>query len=258
MNRYVKSLVKVPRLRRLYFRLRFWYFTRLRKRLRHVDSEDAFRMTVEHNLKGVAVPFERMNLLIKPVSVLGTVNSESKVLVIGPRNEYDLLLLAAQGLEPANCRGLDLISYSPWIDIGDMHALPYADNAFDVVLCGWTISYSARPAKAADEICRVVRPGGIVGIAVQYYSKEALVEDERAAGYAIQEKDRLPERVNSVADILKLFGEAVGDVYFNHDAPCRCVKAPSHGAADSSEVGVIFSVKKEPQTAEGSPAPHAR
>lgn len=46
--------------------------------------------------------------------------------------------------------------------------MPYEDNTFDVVICGWTISYSQNPKKAASEMVRVAKNGGIIGIAVDF------------------------------------------------------------------------------------------
>ena len=242
MRYRLRSLLGSEYLRTLLFRLRCTYFIRICRRLRTMDAQDAFKNTVSHNLKAVTTWMPRMELLIRPLSVIESVPKESKVLVIGPRNEYDLLLLAAHGFSFREVRGLDLITYSPKIDLGDMHAMPYADGAWDVVLCGWTLSYSAEPAKAAKEILRVVRNGGVVGIGVEYAT---LTEAEEIAlvGYSLQEEHRLQKRVNSVDDILALFGPHVKDVFFRHDAPCK----RSHSASAltvPSNVAAVFSVIK--------------
>jgi hypothetical protein len=183
-----------------------------------------------------------MELLIRPLSVIESVPKNSKVLVIGPRNEYDLILLAAYGFEFRRVRGLDLISYSPKIDLGDMHAMVYPDSSWDVVLCGWTLSYSAKPQKAAAEMLRVVRNGGIIGIGIEY---SILSEQDSIAleGYAIQERQRLPERINSVEQCLNLFRPYVKDVFFHHDAPLKRSHTAS-GLTTPSNVAIIFSVAK--------------
>jgi SAM-dependent methyltransferase len=184
-----------------------------------------------------------MELLIRPLSVIESIAKDSKVLVIGPRNEYDLLLLAAYGFSFQHVGGLDLISYSPKIDLGDMHAMLYPDNSWDVVLCGWTLSYSAAPQKAAAEMLRVVRDGGVIGIGVEY----STLSDEDAVtleGYSIQDRERLPERINSVEQCLNLFRPHVKDIFFHHDAPLKI----SHTASSyttPSNVAIIFSVTKQ-------------
>ena len=43
---------------------------------------------------------------------------------------------------------------------GDMHALPFADASFDLVVLMHALTYSTRPAQAVAEAARVLRPGG--------------------------------------------------------------------------------------------------
>ena len=202
---------------RMWLRL-FWYCMVLR-RLKTLDSEQAFATTLSHNLKSLSKKMNRMLLLIRPLSVLEQVGKDARILVIGPRNEWDLYLLHKHGFEFNHCTGLDLISYSPRIQLGDMHAMPFADGQFDVVLCGWTLSYSAEPAQACREIARVCRRGGAIGIGVEYFVGDAEAERLANGGYLIQD-ERLDRRINSVAQVLALFPGA-GALYFSHDAPLK-------------------------------------
>ena len=48
----------------------------------------------------------------------------------------------------------------------DAEALDLGDAEFDVALCGLGLMYLPDPALAVRELCRVVRPGGRVGLAV--------------------------------------------------------------------------------------------
>jgi ubiquinone/menaquinone biosynthesis C-methylase UbiE len=41
-----------------------------------------------------------------------------------------------------------------------MHNLEYPKDFFDVIVCGWTIAYSAEPNSAFQEFQRVLKPGG--------------------------------------------------------------------------------------------------
>jgi ArsR family transcriptional regulator len=43
---------------------------------------------------------------------------------------------------------------------GDMHALPFADASFDLVVLMHALTYSDRPAQAVAEAARALRPGG--------------------------------------------------------------------------------------------------
>lgn len=50
-------------------------------------------------------------------------------------------------------------------DEGSVESLPYADEAFDVVLSMFGTMFAARPAQVAAELARVTRPGGKVALA---------------------------------------------------------------------------------------------
>jgi SAM-dependent methyltransferase len=232
------NLASEPTLRHAWVYLRAVWFVRVRKKLRSQHSDDAFATTVAHNMRSLYGANNRMNLLLFPLSVIETLQRDARILVIGPRNENDLYTLAGLGFSLANIVGLDLISYSPRIRLGDMHAIPFPDGAFDAVVCGWTLSYSANPRKAAEEIRRVTRPGGIVALGVEY-STMTLEDEVKLLGYAIQDSGR---RVNSTADIRALFGDSVGTVYFEHDAPNRVSHTASALAPNVSNVALIFEV----------------
>jgi demethylmenaquinone methyltransferase/2-methoxy-6-polyprenyl-1,4-benzoquinol methylase len=49
--------------------------------------------------------------------------------------------------------------------IGDMHELPFADDSFDTALSTYSMCPLYDPAKGALELYRVVRPGGMIGVA---------------------------------------------------------------------------------------------
>ena len=243
VKRTVKSLYRVPYYRVVIVRLRLLYLVRLKGMLRTFESQDAFGATLSHNLKGLKHCNNRIELLTKPLSVIETLNEDSKILVVGPRSEHDLFCLAGDQFKLENIRGLDLISYSPLIDLGDMHAPPYPDDSFDALVTGWTLSYSRRPAKFAEQIVRIVRDGGIVAIGVEWTLMTE--EDEIAlAGYSVQEYGVLPKRVNTTRDILDLFEPYVDEVIFNHDAPAKRSNTREGLVPDASNAAVIFSIRK--------------
>ena len=92
---------------------------------------------------------------------------KDSLLVVGPRYEPELLMARGLGWDPQGIRGLDTFSYSPSIDVGDMHHLPYEDASFASAICAWTLSYSSEPQVAADELQRVLRPGGYLVVSMQ-------------------------------------------------------------------------------------------
>ena len=50
------------------------------------------------------------------------------------------------------------------IQVGSMLELPYEDGSFDTALSTYSMCPLADPAKGAMEMCRVVRPGGLIGV----------------------------------------------------------------------------------------------
>jgi len=233
------NLLSDPALRHLWVYLRAVYFVRVRRRMRVLDSEHAIKASTPHNLRSLHQANPRMRLLLLPLATIETLDPTSRILVIGPRNEYDLFTLVGLGFDLKNIVGLDLISYSPHIKLGDMHRLPFDDAAFDAVACGWTLSYSTDPRQAASEITRVTRPNGIIAIGVEYSTLDPEAE-RKLLGYQLGEPAR-GSRVNSTADIRALFQGSVGQVYFEHDAPLKTSHGAGGFAAKVSNVALVFS-----------------
>ncbi len=133
------------------------------------------------------------------------------VLSIGPRSEIELFGIMAAGFDPKRIKALDLLSYSPLVETGDMHAMKFADNSFDVIFLGWVLAYSTTPAEAAKEIVRVCRNGAVVVATGDFNSSTATHAD------ASQTFNNEETRINSVDQVLSFFGSAVDKVYFRHD-----------------------------------------
>jgi hypothetical protein len=239
-----RSLYLLPHYQILVVRLRLFWFVRIRRRLRFLDSKFAFEKTIMNNLKGLKHYNGRTDKLIRPLSVIESVNEQTRLLIIGPRNEHDLFSAIGHGFNPKRVRGLDLISYSPLIDLGDMHSTPYADDSFDAVVVGWTLSYSRDPKLFAREMLRIVRDGGLIAIGVEY---STLTNEDSVAlsGYAIQEEEYVAKRINSTAEILALFQPHIGSLLFDHDAPLRRSHSREGMIENVSAVATIFSIRKE-------------
>jgi SAM-dependent methyltransferase len=195
-----------------------------RERLKVLSSASGFKTAentanvihngVQYNVDGAksAPDLDRPSLMVNVVSSIERVWRNIgglDVLSIGPRSEIEIFALRAAGFKSDRIRALDLFSYSPYVEIGNMHAMPYADNSFDVVLLGWVLAYSRDPAVAAKEVVRVCRDGAIVIASADYVG-------ERKPG-TVTEFDNQETRIKDVAQILSYFGEAVGPVYFRHD-----------------------------------------
>jgi SAM-dependent methyltransferase len=218
--------------------IRYLWFVIILRRLRTFDpaaqvKESVATNTVYHNLRGLRdLAVNRSHLLVRPLSVIESVDSNARVLSIGPRSEGELFNLAGHGFVWRHIEALDLISYSPRVTLGDMHAPPYVDNVFDVVILGWVLAYSEDRFRAAREIVRIAKPGGLIAVGVEY-RPQTQEEVAQALGYVPGSR----ARIASCDEILGYFGEAVDHVYYNHSI------APK----DRGGVGalcVIFSVRK--------------
>lgn len=183
------------------------------------DVEDPAALVenaVSHNIDGLVgkVSLFRPAILVMPLRSLDRVAENLKdlrVLSVGPRTEAEIYTLIACGFEPSNIRGLDLFSYSDFVDAGDMHAMPYEDNSFDIVILGWVLAYSNDQKKAAAEVLRVLRPGGIVAVGYEYTAFSA--DELRDKGSDVADAPKL----KTTDEILDLFAPEVEDVYFRHD-----------------------------------------
>jgi SAM-dependent methyltransferase len=232
------QLLLVDLLRYALVAARYLWFVIVRRQLRTFDASSATQSavathTVSHNLKGLRdLAVNRSHLLVRPLSVIEALRVDADVLSIGPRSEGELFNLAAHGFVFSRIRGLDLISYSPRVALGDMHAAPFEADSFDAVILGWVLAYSENRLLAAREVVRLTRPGGLVAVGVEY-SPQSVDEIEAELGYQPGSRSRIA----SCAEILSYFGEAVDHVYYQHTVAER----------DRGRVGalcVIFSVKK--------------
>ena len=204
----VHQLLHVDVIRYVVARSRFLWFVSIRRKLRTLDSPGMATNTVTHNLKGLGdFAGSRSLYLTRPLSTIERLTTSSRVLVVGPRTEGELFGLVAYGFEPGAIRGLDLIAYSPWVDLGDMHHMPYPPDSFDAVVVGWVMAYSESREQAAAEVVRVVRPGGVVAIGVEW-SPVSNAEIEAELGYLPGARSR----ITGPEEILSLFGSTVDEV----------------------------------------------
>ena len=82
-----------------------------------------------------------------------------KILCIGPRWRGEIIFIR----DKFNCEatGLDLFSKDEsLVKVGDMHAMPFGDNTFDVVYQKNTFNKSYDIRECLSECVRVLRPGG--------------------------------------------------------------------------------------------------
>lgn len=183
---------------------------------------DAIENTIRHNMThlGKSTAFARPMGLLGPLLGIDQVAfniNRVKVLIVGPRTENEILLYLSHGFSGGHVRGLDLMSYSPWVDVGDMHDMPYADSSFDVVLFSWVLGYSKNQKKAVAEAVRVAKPGGLVGIGEEFEPKTPEEHNKQlraAAGYTLY-----GTVTTHAQQLIQLFGDAVDKVVFQTEPP---------------------------------------
>jgi hypothetical protein len=175
--------------------------------------ETSISYTIDWNTQQLESYVEaHVDRLIAPLSVLDPVFERKRdvtLLSIGPRNEMELLLLYYYHFDPRNIKAIDLISNSPLIDIGDMHAIPHPDSSFDVVLCSWTLVYSRKHDVAVSEMIRVCRDRGLIAIGLTRippdHPDHALLVKEGSVSY------------QTIDEVLALFGPHIEEVPFRHE-----------------------------------------
>jgi hypothetical protein len=211
-----------------------------RERMKHLLAQGALRRlagdveqvaanTIDYNIEGAmsAADLDRPSMMFDVVKAIGRVNGNIAaldVLSIGPRSEIEIFGMAAAGFHPDRIKAVDLFSYSPYVDLGDMHRLPYPDNSFDVVFLGWVLSYSRDQAAVAQELTRIGRDRAIIVLAGDYS------DDNRDRTTFNNETTHM----QSCDQLLALFGERVGKVYFRHDPE----------PPDIAMVMTVFELKK--------------
>ena len=233
VRKFFCQLLLVDAIRSAIAAIRYFLFAVILRRMRTLEPStgDVITNTVSHNKKNISTFHElsvaRSNLLLLPLAAI-RVSKSAPILCVGPRTEGEMLNLSGLGFH--NFRGLDLIAYSPWVDLGDMHAMPYKDNAFGIVIMGWVIAYSNNKKEASAEAIRVVRDGGLIGVGAEYINK-SVEETSTLLGY-----DLPITPIQSVTEMLEPFGGSVDRVLFSHDRPSTpCAKC---------DLMAIFSVKK--------------
>ena len=162
----------------------------------------------------------RPSILINPLNTCGYISANKwslDVLTVGPRTEAEIFALLAAGFNPALIRGLDLISYSPFIDLGDMHEMPYEDDRFDVVILGWVLAYSKDNKRAAEEVLRVARPNAYVAVGCEYNPKTNEELKEQLEGSLDHMTGDDVTRFEHTDQILDLFDGHVDSILFRDD-----------------------------------------
>lgn len=192
--------------RRLYWRLTGHSLKQLVKG-GGVDSNFVAEQVLPYNLGNINIinrgRTERVIAILRSIRglKLGSLNT----LVVGPRNEAELLLLSSYGFNSTKLTAIDLFSYSPAVRLMDMHELKFADGSFDAVYSAFVITYSDDIPKAVAETIRVAKDGALIVFVFEHLSL--------GAGNRFG-KNNLS---GGPTDLLGAFGANVGHVYWQED-----------------------------------------
>lgn len=161
-------------------------------------------------------------------SVGGLDAASAKILDIGPRNETELLLFHLYGFRMDNITSVDLFSYTPRIEVMDMHDLKFPDRSFDVTYCAYTLRYSDNLDRACAEIVRCTKHGGLVAV---IFVTEADQSKERGAFVGTPLSGGIDE-------LLARFGDDIAEVYWRED-----YRVHHDGAPGTKICSTIFRVR---------------
>lgn len=230
LNLFLLFLLRNPYILFIYGLIRFYYFRFTQKKIKVLESSKSISISNQHNLDGmfrIKTQFfmRRFDRLIYSMIANEGFTYQSKILIIGPRSESDILKLNAYGYK--NIKAIDLISYTNSIQIMDAHNLTFKESSFDCVFCGWVLPYSKEPNVIAKNILRVVKNGGLVSIGIEYSKTE--------------------KKINSLNKIKKLFTKNIKKVFFEYDADLKNLRRDKLyrvTGLGSSQILMSFSVKK--------------
>jgi len=229
INFFLRSLLAIFLFRYLVGLVRFQYF-KIFRGIKKYYSPYMKPDTITHNseiFKHIRTDFRmnRIKYLYGPLSAIEKININSRILLVGSRTENEILYLNAFGHH--NIKAVDLISYSPLIEIQDIHNLNFNDSEFDLVILGWTMHYSHNIEKCVQEIIRVLKDNGLVAIG--------------------HDKGVVTERINTLKDIHDLFSVNFNKSYFNYDAELSSLSSNeiyNITGFSFSHILTVFSIKK--------------
>jgi hypothetical protein len=156
--------------------------------------------------------------MIRPLVTIGRIAenvADLKVLSIGARTETELFAILSGGFSLPNITMIDLFSYSPFIQIGDMHKMGFASDAFDVIIFGDTLAYSLNPALAVSEIIRVAKDRTVISIG--HACTRSDTASQQTSAHSQFPKTRASITVQSTDDILRWFDGHVGKIYARYE-----------------------------------------
>ena len=255
---FIYSLLGSNYIRIIIGYFRWLYFFKIRRSLKTKSlTKNIIPNGLSHNL----TVFDRFPLtdfvmkrtlwLFNAISSIELLNENSKFLIIGPRTESDILILRSK-FNKAKIEAIDIITYSPWIKLQDMHSIEFEDNIFDCVISAWVIPYSENQKLAISEMVRILKSGGIFAIGFQhtsidlptnYYNDKSL--DPRLANSSKNKN----KDINSIQDLEEILSDlnVNYETYIGINAPLKDSNNQEKlkiTGLESSQVIFVARVKK--------------
>ncbi len=234
LNNFITDIYKIDIIRTSIVLLRFYYFFYIKKSIKYyidpakktedhiiIKKDNKKHTVISHNmhfsenlknLRGAYRKFDGSKTvsITYPLKSIDFINFEtSKILSVGPRNEGELFLIRSLGFKWKNISSIDLISYSNLTELGDIHKSRYLDNFFDIIVCGWVLSYSNNYEKSLEELLRITKNKGLISIGFTYIPRE--IDKNR-------EYDDRTIILDTTEQILEKYKNNIEHVYFNFDA----------------------------------------
>ncbi len=239
-----RKLLLNSRIRNYFCIIRVFYFCVIKKKFNNFNdvTKDTWQFTLDSNKRavfdkdinlpkhpsrkkifGIAKNLDgsKLNLLLEAIKkkYLNSEFKNLKILSIGPRSEGEIFNLFANGFELKNIVGIDLFSYSPFIKLGDMHNLEFADEEFDIALMGWCLAYSNNKQKVLSEVKRTLKKNGllIIGHTVIEASDDEVLKKR---GYLVASPF---EKINSKTDLDNLVKDFGFETFYTNSVDRKII-----------------------------------
>lgn len=228
MNFLIRKLLSKGKVMNLVCFVRAFYFCKIKKVMRDYEkvSSDTWEKTLASNKrkifdKDIDLPKHKNHKKFFDIGLKISASSSSNILVevlkekyketdfknlkilsIGPRSEGEILNLFSKGFELANITGIDLFTYSPLIQLGDMHNLNFNNEKFDIVFMGKCLAYSNKKNKALSEAKRVLVDNGLLVVLHSLPMNKSAKDVFEERGYSIGSPS---DKIDSMEDLDHLF-----------------------------------------------------
>jgi len=158
-------LYLIPGIRERVAKARFFFFVNINtQRLNRSNDKTLIKLWdySQSQFKEYKSIRERIDFLVSSLANTLRFTKNSRLLVLGPRYETEIFGYLGLGFRKQNVAAVDSFSYSKLVKVGNIHNLPFNEETFDVVMCGWTLAYSDDIRLAFQQIHKVLRPRGVL------------------------------------------------------------------------------------------------